>query len=226
LSCNDDAWEIAITQATLHIGAVYLNQSRSASGAGATSCYLNGTYVAQETSALDVDLLSPELQPFPAQAHGITDPPPQIGEVWLTREYISSVVPMGSQQALPVLVVAGMATRTGSATVFPFTGSVTIESAYQSSGAVAAGDSICQKRIVSLIPAAVTIERTGGLLVRVDPCRFFLGVDFSVLPAGPTPGTYQFSDDPTSPNYAPTGSSLYGNLHSTGPYTFSWTNDL
>jgi hypothetical protein len=72
----------------------------------------------------------------------------------------------------------------------------------------------------------VTIQPTGGLLVRVDPCQLFPGVDFSALPAGSTPGTYQFRDDPMAPDYSPTSSSLFANLHSTGPYTFSWTTDL
>lgn len=226
LSCADERWDVALTEATLHIGAIYLDQSKPTSGAGATSCTLDGTYVAQQVSALDVDLLSPEPQPFPVAAHGITLPSPQIGEVWLTRGYIDRVLPMTSPQALPVLVVAGTATPDGGATSFPFTGSVTIESAYSSSGAVAAGDSICRKRILSLIPAPVTLASTGGLLLRIDPCRFFAGVDFGQLPADAAPGTYRFPDDPAAPDYVPSGSNLYGNLHSTGPYTFSWDPDL
>ena len=37
----------------LHLGAVYLNQSQPVSGGQATGCYLTGTYLAQETSALE-----------------------------------------------------------------------------------------------------------------------------------------------------------------------------
>ncbi len=131
-----------------------------------------------------------------------------------------------SNPILPVLTVAGTATQSATGALFPFTGTVTIESAYQTTGASAGGNPICKKRLVSLIPAPVTIQETGGLLLRVDPCRLFIGVDFSLVPAGPTPGTYRFVDDPNAAGYSPTGSALYGNLHSTGPYSFSWAADL
>jgi len=225
LTCAEgSAWSVSVTQASLHAGAVYLDQSQSVSGAQATGCYLTGTYVAQETSGIDVDLLSPDPQRFPALAHGITIPAPQIGEVWLTRGYVTAVP--SSSPVMPVLTIAGTATQAATGATYPFTGTVTIEANYQTTGAAAGGDPICKKRIVSLIPAPVTIEPTGGLLLRVDPCRLFVGVDFSQLPAGATPGTYQFSDDPTAAAYSPTGADLYGNLHSTAPYSFTWTSDL
>ena len=225
LTCAEGtAWTVVVTEASLHIGAIYLDQSQSVSGAQATGCYLTGTYVAQETSAVDVDLLSPDPQRFPADAHGITVPSPEIGEVWLTRGYVSTVP--SSKPVMPVLTVAGTATQAATGAMYPFTGTVTIESAYQTTGAAAGGDPICKKRIVSLIPAPVTIARTGGLLVRIDPCRLFVGVDFSQVPPGATPGTSQFVDDPTAAGYSPTGADLYGNLHSTAPYTFTWSTDL
>jgi len=76
LVCADDpAWTITVTAASLHVGAVYLDQSQPVSGAQATGCVLTGTYVAQELSPLDVDALSPALQPFPALAHAVTTRP-------------------------------------------------------------------------------------------------------------------------------------------------------
>jgi len=222
ICAGDPAWTVALTEASLHVGAVYLDQSQQVSGAQATGCVLNGTYVAEELSGLDVDLLASAPQPFPAQAHGITTPPALIGEVWLTRGPIDAVP--SSSPVLPILTVAGTATQTATGATFPFTGTVSLEGNYQSSGG--GGDPICKKRIASPIPAAVEIAATGGLLLRIDPCRFFTGTDFSALPAGPTPGTYRFSDDPTAADYAPTGANLYGNLHSSGPYSFSWTADL
>jgi len=221
LSCaNDAGWDIRITQATLHLGAVYLNQSQPVSGGQATSCYLTGTYIAQETSALGVDLLSADPQRFPALAHGITDPPSLVGQVWLTHGDINTV-----PDRMPVLNVAGAATQAGNA--FPFTGAISIGSNHQTAGgALAGGDPICKERIVTPIPATVAIQRTGGLLLRIDPCRLFTNVDFSQLPPGATPGTYQFSDDPTSADYTQPSKNLYGNLRNTGPYTFSWASDL
>ncbi len=75
-------------------------------------------------------------------------------------------------------------------------------------------------------PAALTIKSTGGLLLRIDPRLFFVGIDFSQLPVGTSTGGYVFSDDPTAADYFPTGEDLFSNLTSIGPYTFSWTNDL
>jgi hypothetical protein len=216
-------WDVVLTQAKLYIGAVYLDESRPISGGQATGCYLTGTYVAQETSALDVDLLNPGLQLFPAKAHGITDPPALVGQVWLTGGDINTSV-----DSTPILVVAGTAT---SASVpggpsFPFTGTVTISSNRQtaSSGA-AGGDPICKGRIVTPIDA-VPIQTTGGLLLRIDPRRYFAGVDFSQLPVGASAGSYAFSDDPNNAGYSPTGFQLYTNLRQTAPYAFSWTDAL
>jgi hypothetical protein len=214
-----------LTQASLHIGAVYLDQSQPVSGAQATGCYLTGTYVAQETSALDVDLLSAAPQLFPAPAHGVTTPPARVGQVWLGRGYITDVP--GSTPVQPVLALAGTALQAGSGAAFPFTAAITIESNHQNAGSgLAGGDPICKERIVTPIPAAVTIERTGGLLLRVDPCRLFTNVDFSLLPPGAAAGSYQFSDDPAAAAYSPTGRNLYNNLRNYGSYAFSWTADL
>ena len=225
LLCADDpAWLISVSAASLHVGAVYLDQSQPVSGAQATGCVLTGTYVAQELAPLDVDLLSPALQSFPALAHAVTTPPALIGQVWLTRGPIDAVP--SSTPIMPILTVAGTATQTATGTVFPFTGSVTIEDNYQSANSAAGGDPICKKRIVTPIPAAVPFSPTGGLLLRIDPCRLFAAIDFTMLPPGDAAGTYQFSDDPTAADYAPTGSNLYANLHSSAPYSFSWTDEL
>ncbi len=39
LSFTSGAWDVVLTQATLHVGAVYLDQSQSISGGQATGCY-------------------------------------------------------------------------------------------------------------------------------------------------------------------------------------------
>jgi hypothetical protein len=216
---NSAGWEVVLTQSKLHIGAVYLDESRPISGGQATGCYLTGTYVAQETSGLDVDLLIPGLQLFPAKAHGITEPTALIGQVWLTGGDINA-----SADSTPILIVAGTATQAGAS--FPFTGTVTISSNRQTATSGAAGgDPICKARIVTPIDA-VPIQTTGGLLLRIDPRDYVAGVNFSQLPADPSTGGYAFSDDPSSAGYSPTGFQLYTNLHQTAPYTFSWTDLL
>lgn len=217
-------WTVTLSQASLHVAAIDPNQSLPVSGGQATSCVQPGTYVAEQTSARDVDLLSPAPQLFPALGRGLSPPEAQVGEVWLSRGAIDAVP--SSKPVQPVLVVAGTASATAGGAPLAFAAQVTLESNYQSSSQLAGADPICKKRIVSLIPATVTLSSRGGLLLRIDPCRFFLGVDFSRVPLDPTSGVATFSDDPSADAYAQSGAYLYGNLHSSSPYTFSWSQAL
>ena len=219
LAFTSGGFDVVLTQAMLHIGAVYLDQAAPVSGAQATDCYLTGTYVGEETSPLDVDLLNPSPQPFPAMALGITEPPALVEQLWLTGGDINTPV-----DTTPILVIQGMATQ--GAAAFPFTGTITIGANHASTGGTGGGDSICNQRIVSPIQDPLTMEMTGGLLLRVDPRPLFVDVDFSRLPPDAGTGGYAFSDDPSVPVYAPTGQNLYSNLHSTAPYSFSWTDAL
>jgi hypothetical protein len=77
----------------------------------------------------------------------------------------------------------------------------------------------------------VTIQREGGLLLRVDPRLLFVNVDFAAL--GKFSSGYGFSDDPsqadpTSPlYYSQPSANLYQNIHSAGSlYRFSWDSGL
>src|SRR5207237_6508408 len=65
---------VTLTKSRLHVGAIYLNQSRPVSGAQETNCVLPGTYVAEVTSGMDVDLLSASPQIFPVLGDGTTLP--------------------------------------------------------------------------------------------------------------------------------------------------------
>src|SRR4051794_12926550 len=55
---TDRGWHVVLTIATIHIGAIYLSQIQPTSGAQATGCVLPGTYVAQVTTGMDVNVLS------------------------------------------------------------------------------------------------------------------------------------------------------------------------
>ncbi len=214
---TDLKWHVVLTQATLHVGAIYLDQSMPVSGSQGTNCILPGTYVAQVTSGLDVNLLSPELQPFPSAGEGTTVPPALVGQVWLTGGDVNA-----TSDVTPILVLAGTADRNGK--TIPFTGTIRIGSNRQSSGTQAAGASpICKQRIVSPIPTSVVVGTTGGLLLRIDPRSLFTNVDFSRL--AKFSSTYGFSDDPTSPSYTQPSLNLWNNLHSAA-YTFSWSPNL
>lgn len=215
---TDRGWAVTLEAAKLHIGAVYLGQSEPVSGAQNSACILPGTYVAQETSPLDVDVLSGELQRFPLPAHGSTTPA-LVGQVWLTGGDINTVV-----DPTPVLVVRGVA-ASGGVTV-PFSGRITIGANRAAHAVAVAGAApICKQRIVSPIVAPITVQRSGGLVLRIDPQLLFVNVDFAALsPAG---GAYVFSDDPTSPSYTQPSQNLFQNLRSAGAlYAFTWSADL
>ena len=229
---TDLGWRVGLTEATLHVGAVYLNQSAPVSGAQSTDCILPGTYVAQvvardpsrpqAASGIDVDLLSPSLQRFPGAGSGTTIPPALVGQVWLTGGDINRVSDPSPPTA--ILVIAG--TAVSGATTIPFTGRITIASNRQTSGSAAAGgDSICKERIVSPIATSVAVGTTGGLVLRIDPRQLFVNVNFALL--APSGSGFAFSDDPTSAAYTQPSRNLYQNLHAGGGlYTLEWDDGL
>lgn len=216
LSFSSGAWQVTLSRARLHIGAVYLDQSQPISGGQATGCYLTGTYVAEETSALDVDLLDPGARRFPAPARGITEPPALIGQVWLTGGDINAV-----GDTTPILVLAGTASQNGAAR--PFTAQITIgTNRLPQTSAAAGGSPICKLRIVPQIPAALALQQTGGLLLRIDPRLLFQLVDFGTLPTDPQTGAFVFPDGPG----LTAAQNLFNNLRSIAPYTFTWSDAL
>jgi hypothetical protein len=216
---SDMGWNVTLTEAKLHVGAMYLNQSIPVSGSQGTPCILPSTYVAQVTTGLDVDLLSPDPQRFPSDGSGVTVPPALAGQVWLTGGDVNTIGDPSPPVA--ILTLEGSASKAG--VTKPFTGQITIDKNRQvatTSGA-AGGDPICQERIVSPIPTSVAIETHGGLLLRVDPRLLFVNVNFGLLP--PSGTSFAFSDDPTSADYTQPSRNLYANLHSaSGLYTFAW----
>lgn len=215
-----NGWRVALTSATLHIGAVYLVEAVPTSGAQPTDCILPSTYVAQVTEGADIDLLSDTPQPFPTRGHGTTLLA-LAGQVWLTQG------PVDSQQqpsGAPILVLAGTASR--AADVRPFTASLTISASNRTPNASDSpfANPICKQRVVSPILTSVQVEDHGGLLLRVDPRFFFSNVDFSALSLGADGNTYVFQDDSSDQPSA----NLYANLRAAAgsTYAFSWVSDL
>jgi hypothetical protein len=207
-------WHVTLTQATLHVGAVYLALAQPVSGAGDTSCVLPPpTYVAEVLTGLDVNLLSPAPQPFPAQGHGVTTPA-IAAQVWLTGGDVNA-----TSDSTKILVVAGSA-HDDSGTTIPFQGTITISDNRIPSNVTTGANPPCKQRIVSPIPTTVTAAATGGLLVRIDAKTLFRNVDFSKLP--PLGSIFAFSDDPTSPAYTQPSINLWGNLKSSTTYALSW----
>jgi hypothetical protein len=202
---NDRGWHVSLTAASLHVGAVYLNQSMPVSGAQNTSCILPGTYVAQVTSGGDFDLLSPAEQPFPKLGTGVAIPA-LAGQLWLTGGDVDTVA-----DKTPILHVEGTADQNGS--TFAFHGTLTI-GANRAAANASGGNPICKQRIVSPIPTAVELRAGGRLFVRLDPRPLFANVDFVV----PASGAYVFPDDSSDQP----SRNLYQNLHSSAPYRFEW----
>jgi hypothetical protein len=216
---SDLGWSVTLSSATLHVGAVYLNRSTPVSGVGLTSCILPGTYVGEVTSARDVDLLSPEAQPFPDPGIGMTLPPAIVGQVWLTNVRIDRQEDMD-----PILRLEGAAEKGGDSRPFKATIRIGTNRTVANTDATQAGASpICKQRIVSPIPTRISLQPSGSLLLRIDPRRFFLNVDFSTLPAAGE--GFAFADVASPLDQA--SRNLYLNLHaatgSSSPYSFEWS---
>ena len=211
-------WHVSLTRASLHVGAVYLNRATPSSGAQATSCVLPGIYVAQVTSGLDVDALSPTLQRFPMIAEGTSDHA-STGEVWLTGGDVNAL-----DDPTPILDVAGSASKDGK--TLGFAGLLTIGT----NRALAPLDKtqpgsnpICKQRIASPIPTDVTPRAGGALFVEIDPRGWFTNVDFAAIPvASDDPTLHRFTDS-SDPSVDAPSRNLFLALHaSVGVYSFHW----
>lgn len=206
-------FDVTLTQARVHVGAVYLNQAVATSVSSDTSCTLAGIYVAEVTSGLDVDALSRDWQPFPVRGHATADHAPT-GEVWLTGGDIN-------EEADPTVIldVAGTAQREDAE--YPFEGELTIGThriVVPPNPALPGAKPICKQRVVSPIRTDITPREGGTLVLHIDPAGMFGNVDFTTLEPGPD-GIYRFADDAS--NQA--SDNLYSGLRaSAGVYSFSW----
>lgn len=220
LTFSTPTYQVRLDRASLHVGAVYLDQSIPVSGVQATSCILPGTYVAEVTQGLDVDLLSPQPQLFPVRGAGFATHS-RVGEVWLTHGDVDEVT-----SALPVFTAEGIAERGGE--LFPFVASISIGAnrALPSSDPARPGaNPICKERIVSPIPAELLPSSSGTLLLRVDPRILFQAIDFAALTkVEGDPLLFRFEDAPSGPPSI----RLYQTLRSARSdlYQFEWAAAL
>jgi len=210
-------WQVTLSQASMHIGALYLAEAMPVSGAQATSCILPGSYVAQVVEGRDIDLLSAEPQAFPARGRGTTLEA-RAGQVWLT----SNDVNLANVPTPPTVILNLLGSALRDSEVRPFEAKLTIASnRVDSSGSVAGGSPICKERIVSPIPTAIRVETDGALWLRIDPRLLFTNVDFGALEA--QGDVFIFQDDASDQPSA----NLYNNLKQAGPlYDFSWVAQL
>lgn len=209
---NSLGYVVTLAEARLFVGGMYLNRSRPTSVAADTSCTLPGIYSAEVLSGLEVNLLSPEPQPFPETGFATTEPS-VTGEVWLSDGNIDR-----ESSRTVVLRVAGSAERAGKS--YPFEGSFTIgenRALPPSDAALPGQNPICKQRIVSPIALDLRARPGDALLLRADPRGMFANVDFTTL--GRDAELYRFADrlgvDQASDN-------LYAGLRrNSGVYDFS-----
>jgi len=209
---SGNGYHLQLTQAALHLGAVYLNMSPPLSGGNEQPCILPGIYVGQAYAGLDLDLLSPDLIGFSAAGEGTANPA-LVGEVWLTGGDINA-----ADDPTPILQTAGTASKDGMQ--WPFTATVTIganRAIPPTNPAMPGTNPICRERIVSPIRIDLTLSDGGVLDLRIDPRGMFNGVDFASLPA--TTGSYVIPDEQGG-----VGAQLFkGLVASSGVYQFGFT---
>jgi hypothetical protein len=210
-------WLVTLSEASLHVGALYLAEAMPVSDAPAASCVLPGDYLAQVVEGRDIDLLSNEPQAFPSLGRGSTFEA-RAGQVWLTSDDVNlASTPTPATVILHLLGSARRATE-----VRPFRANLTIAGNRVNSEGGAAGNwPICEERIVSPIPTQLRVASSGALWLRVDPRLLFTNVDFGALQAEGT--VFVFKDDSSDQPSA----KLYANLRQAGPlYDFSWAARL
>jgi hypothetical protein len=228
-----DRFQVSLTKAVLHIGAMYLDESLPTSGAAESACTLPGTYVGEVRAGRDIDMLDPSPQEFPVLAGAIAPGlgstiPAAVGQVWLSGPDVNST----AEQTAPgtilpaVLVVEGTATDTTNAMAFPFAGSISIKprSAAPPNTALPGTNPICEQRIVSQIRVDITLSQAGRLILHLDPKPLFAKADFSEFsePFSKDPLLYAFQDQGQSNSDQPSRK-LYENLRASGPvYRFEW----
>ncbi len=206
---TDLGYHVVLDQAVLHVGAVYLNEAVPVSGSQPTACILPGTYVAEVTDGLDVDMLSPDPQPFPRRGTGTTLAA-RAGEVWLTGGDVNRIA-----DTTKVLQVAGTADKDGAS--YPFTGKLTIGTNRQPASTSTSSHPICKERIVTPIPVHLALTPHGTLRLVLDPTKLFSNVNFSALKQYSS--GYAFDDESTTQP----SRNLYSNMKAAGPvYNFAW----
>lgn len=212
---NGRGWNITLTKATLHIGAVYLNRSVPVSGGQERECFLPGVYVAQVLDEVDVDVLSSKPQAFPGTGSG-TEDRAVTGEVWLTGQRIDAL-----DDRTTIADVTGTATRDGVSMRFEATITIGKNRVAASTDPARPGaNPLCAQRIVTPIATNVTPHATGSLLVRIDPRGWFSNVELGELEqVTPESDLRRFPDD----NSSQPATNLYRGLRSaSGVYTFEW----
>ena len=149
------AYTVQIKSATMHIGALYLNQN-----VPTQACISTGLYSDQVPGAVDVDLLSTTPQPFSLQGNGTADPN-QSFTLWLTdgaktapTSIDQETDPIDGINYEPTVVLQAVATNQATGAEVAFFAIVTINTGNRgvtpTDPADPGGDPLCAQRIVSV----------------------------------------------------------------------------
>lgn len=229
---------VTLTQATLHVGAMYLTQSIPQPGGGPVSCEpqqtYEGAFVGEVRGEADIDLLDPSFQQIQVVGDGSTIPS-ATGEVWLVHDEALTDGNLNGSDPFPVLTIVGSYETGGNTTTFG--GGITIDSAQRivaTNPGLPGETQICQRRIVTGIPAQLTVAQGGTLVLRIEAASLFNGVTFVDLPTEtsltvPTKSVNYGCVDGTTTDrcFTNAGSdtssnTLFQNLTGYGPYRFEW----
>jgi len=174
------AYRIQLTKATMHIGAVYVDQAPLGNAAGGPECISPDIFAAQVPGGVDVDLLTGQPQEFSVYGQGTLDTGLS-WQMWLTDGDVNG------PNRTRVVDLQGIATRTSDGAAFPFAAVVTINDnrlVTTVDPSQPGQNPICKKRIVLVGGIDTTFFDGGTLTVTVDPRQWFhLDYDFASLPA-------------------------------------------
>ena len=162
----------------LHIGAVYLNQTRPNSGSQETDCILPGIYTAQELTPLDVDVLSPDAAAVSRARH-------RHRRRGADRRGLADRRRRQCRRRRDRDRRAQRARRARARRCCRSRATVQINSANRGipwATALPSLHPICKQRIVSPIRIDLRPHDGGTLAITIDPSGWFANVDFADVP--------------------------------------------
>jgi hypothetical protein len=228
-----DGVRVTLTQASIHVGALYLTQLVPQPGGGPLSCEpeqtYEGAFVGEVRGEGDIDLLDPSAQEIHVVGNGSTIPA-ATGEVWLVHDAALNEGNVNQSDSTPVLTLQGSYESRG--TQHTFSAGITIDAnRIQASNSGLPGEvQLCRKRIVSGIPVSLTLAQGGTLVLQIDAAALFNGVTFTDLPDG---SSLAGSESGCAPNVQTekcftngdsnlSSRTIFANLTATAPYRFAW----
>ncbi|MFO0663539.1 MAG: hypothetical protein U0174_06285 [Polyangiaceae bacterium] len=212
-------FSVSLTSAKVHVQAVYLDRRDRTRPERETGCYSAEAFVGELRTSIDVDLTDPRPKAFALAGDALTGAVNSV-DVWLGEGAIDAFTRASARQV--VLHATGTATREG--TAIPFAADFRIDTnraKAPDSAALPGSNPICLQRIVSKIPANITIEGPGSLSMRIDPRPVFDDVDFAEVPKeSDAPLLFRFPDNDQN---GASNTLMNGLRKNRGVYSFEWS---